>query len=268
MSRLSPLNNLAKTLKSLHVSGKPLILTNVHDAATAANVASNPLTKALATASYSIATSQGLPDAKLTLSANLIGIKNVAQGIKNAGQADTKPLSADLQDGYEDIAETIKSAIALGVVGANIEDLKTDTSTGKEELRSADDAAERIKIALKAAEEAGVPDFVINARTDVLGHGGTIKDCVERGKQYLAAGATTVFVWGKGKHVITIDDVKEMVAGFEGKLAVQGPGPAALGLKELADAGAARISYGPWFALRSWKSFGEDATVTLKVLEQ
>ncbi|EPS40836.1 hypothetical protein H072_5270 [Dactylellina haptotyla CBS 200.50] len=265
MSRLSPLNTLAKTLKALHVPGKPLILTNVHDAAAAKAVASHAASKALATASYSIAMSQGVPDAQLDLAGNLVGIKNIARGIKNAGESENKPLSADLQDGYEDIAETIKSAIALSVVGANIEDLKTDTSTGEEELRTPDDAADRIRVALKAAEEAGVPDFVINARTDVFGYGGTVKDVIERGKKYLDAGATTVFVWGKGKHMITIEEVKEMVEVFGGRLAVQGTTP--LGLKELADAGVARISYGPWFALRSWKAFEADAAATLTTLE-
>jgi len=265
MSGVSSLNNLAKILKSLHVPGKPLILTNVHDAATASAVAENPSSKALATASYSIATSQGVPDAQLTLSANLIGIKHVALGIKNSGQEDKKPLSADLQDGYDDIAQTIKSAIDLRVVGANIEDLKTDPSTGHEELRSPEDAADRIRVALKAAEEAGVPDFVINARTDVLGFGGNIKDVIVRGKQYLAAGATTVFVWGRGKHVITIEEVKELVNAFDGKLAVQGTTP--LTLQELENAGVARISYGPWFALRAWKSFGEDAATILTTLK-
>ncbi|KAF3916211.1 hypothetical protein AA313_de0209045 [Arthrobotrys entomopaga] len=267
MSRLSPLNDLAKILKALHVSGKPLILTNVHDGHSAKLVASNPSTKALATASYSIALSQGLADNQLTLERNLISIRNVAQGIQSAGKAETKPLSADLQDGYSDIAETIKSAIAAGVVGANIEDLNTDTSTGHEELRPVEEAADRIRIAMKAAEEAGVPDFVINARTDVLGYGGSIKDVIDRGRKYLEAGATTIFVWGAGKHDITIDEVKEMVEGFGGRLSVQGTGPTNLGLKELAEAGVARISYGPWFAMRGWKAFGEDAAATLSILE-
>ncbi|KAK6529394.1 hypothetical protein TWF281_008570 [Arthrobotrys megalospora] len=265
---MSRFNALAKILKSYHIPGSPLILTNVHDAPTAVAVAGHASTKALATASWSIAATQGLPDAQLTLSANLAGIKNVAQGLKNSGFADAKPLSADLQDGYSDIAQTIKSAIALGVVGANIEDLKTDPATGHEQLRSPEEAVERIKTALNAAAEAGVPDFVINARTDVLGYGGSIKDVIERGKKFLEAGATTVFVWGVGKHVITIEEVKEMVAAFEGRLAVQGTGPTPLGLKELADAGVARISYGPWFARRSWKSFGDDAAETLVASEK
>ncbi|KAF3931468.1 hypothetical protein ABW19_dt0203976 [Dactylella cylindrospora] len=267
MSEVSALNSTAKILKSLHVSGNPVIFANVHDAVSASHVASNPSTKAVATASYSIAASQGFKDANLTLESNLIGIRNVARGIKNAGQWGLKPLSADLQDGYDDIAETIKLAIAEGVVGANIEDLKTDISTGREELRSVEDAEERIKIALKAAEEAGVPDFVINARTDVLGYGGSIPDCIERGKRYLAAGATTVFVWGCRKHVITIEEVKEMVEGLGGMLAVHGPGPTKLGVKELAGAGVARISVGPWFSMGSWKAFGEEAGVMLSALE-
>ncbi|KAJ6259614.1 hypothetical protein Dda_5252 [Drechslerella dactyloides] len=239
---MTRLNALAKVLKALHVPGTPLVLTNVHDAPSAAAVASHSATKALATASYAIAAALGLKDANLTLEDNLIGIRAVARGIETTGSADSKPLTADLQDGYEDIAATIKAAIAIGVVGANIEDLKTDPATGHEQLRDIDDAEARIKTALAAAAEAGVPDFVINARTDVLGYGGTIKDCIERGKRYLAAGATTVFVWGAGKHVITADEVKELAEAFEGRLAVTGPGPTPLSMDQLKEAGVARPS--------------------------
>ncbi|KAK6344357.1 hypothetical protein TWF696_007996 [Orbilia brochopaga] len=265
---MSQLNRLAKTLKALHVSGKPLILINVHDAPSAAAVATNAATKALATASYAIAASQGLKDANLTLADNVIGIRAVARGIEMTGFEDAKPLSADLQDGYEDIGATIKAAIDLGVVGANIEDLKTDPATGHEQLRDISDAEARIKTALAAAAEAGVPDFVINARTDVLGYGGGIKDCIERGKRYLAAGATTVFVWGARKHVITAEEVKEMADAFDGRLAVQGPGPTPLSVDELKAAGVARISFGPWYSLRSWKAFGKDADFLLSELQK
>ena len=51
-------------------------------------------------------------------------------------------------------------------------------------------AAERIRRALATAKAIGVPDFTINARTDILVHGGELSEVIERGKAYLAAGAT------------------------------------------------------------------------------
>jgi 2-methylisocitrate lyase-like PEP mutase family enzyme len=235
------LNDLAQHLKSLHISGQPLHLANVWDASSAQTIASQPSTKALATASYAIAMMVGVEDAALTLPLNLTGISFAATGLRKAGKEGTLPLSADLQDGYEDPAETIREAIKLGVVGCNLEDCYTKSPEPK--LRSMEESVQRIKTVLAAAKEAGVPNFVVNARTDTFGKmGGSIEEVIERGKAYLEAGATTVFVWGVAKHVITEEDVRMMVDAFGGRLAVQ---PGSLGFKKLRELGAARISVGP-----------------------
>src|SRR5690606_23817464 len=52
----------AEHLRSLHVPGNPLIVTNVWDAVTARIVAAAPGVKALATASHSISFAHGVPD--------------------------------------------------------------------------------------------------------------------------------------------------------------------------------------------------------------
>ncbi|KAJ5518627.1 Pyruvate/Phosphoenolpyruvate kinase [Penicillium expansum] len=107
----------------------------------------------------------------------------------------TKPLTVDVQDGHGDaseLADTIKQVIELGAVGCNLEDMD---ATGV--LRSVEEATARVGVAVQAAREAGVPDFVVNARTDVLlTENGTIEEAIERGRAFLEAGATTVFVWG------------------------------------------------------------------------
>jgi 2-methylisocitrate lyase-like PEP mutase family enzyme len=237
----SQLNDLAKNLKSLHVSGQPLLLANVWDASSAQTIASQHSTKALATASYAVAMMVGVEDASLNLALNLAGISYAAAGLRKAGKEASIPLSADLQDGYGEPAETIRQAIRLGVVGCNLEDCYTDSPEPK--LRSIEESVQRIKGVLAAAKEAGVPDFVVNARTDTFGKmGGSVEEVIERGNAYLEAGATTVFVWGVGKHDITADDVTKMVDAFGGRLAVQ---PGSLGIKKLRELGAARISVGP-----------------------
>ncbi|PSK34550.1 Choline transport protein [Elsinoe australis] len=235
------LRTLAQRLRSLHVPGTPLVLTNVYDGATTSIVLSNSATKAIATASYAIAEAQGTADGDLTFEENLAGIKAISRVIAN--KKSPVPLSADLQDGYSDISATIKTVIGLGVVGANIEDV--DHRTG--ELWSAEVMAKKVREALTAAEEAGVPDFCINARTDALSYGLTIEDVVERGKAYLAAGAVTAFVWGgSGGRGLSSDEVKTLVKELDGRVAVKmNFGPGFLTAKELADLGVARISVGP-----------------------
>nr|WP_278255847.1 isocitrate lyase/phosphoenolpyruvate mutase family protein [Nocardioides convexus] len=54
---------------------------------------------------------------------------------------------------------------------------------------------------MKAAEAEGVPDFVLNARTDafVKGAENPLEEAVRRGRAYLDAGAPVVFVPGKAR---------------------------------------------------------------------
>lgn len=252
-------NDLARVLKSLHISGDPLLLANVWDAASAALIASQPSCMAIATASYAIAATQGVDDNDMTLEQNLAGIRNVVAGLRKAGKLSDLPLTADLQDGYKDPGETARSAVALGVVGCNLEDVDNINHT----LRSVEDAVERIRKVLKAASDAGVPDFVVNARTDVLGFDGNVQSVIERGRKYLEAGATTVFVWGVGKWDIKDDEVREMSDAFEGRLAIQ---PGSIGVERGAASGASRISLGPALWRKSMSAILPEAE-NLKVLK-
>jgi 2-methylisocitrate lyase-like PEP mutase family enzyme len=232
-------NRVAHHFRSIHVPGDPLILANVYDAATAKAIISNPNAKAVATASYAIAATYGVDDDDMTLEQNLAAIAKIASVVLPSGL----PLTADLQDGYDDVAKTVREAIRLGVVGCNLEDVVC--KAGK--LRSLEDAVSRIELALQAATEAGVPNFAVNARTDVLGYGGSVEDAVARGKAYLAAGANTVFVWGgpSGRGVSS-EEVKRLAEAFEGRLNVKlniRPGFATV--KDLRELGVARISVGP-----------------------
>ncbi|KAI7827657.1 putative carboxyphosphonoenolpyruvate phosphonomutase [Gamsiella multidivaricata] len=232
-------NSLAVQFRNLHAPGDPLILGNVYDAATASIIASLPSAKAVATASFAIAATEGVYDDDMTREQNLVAIKKIAAAVvpKNL------PLTVDLQDGYEDVKDTIRQVVAMGVVGCNLEDV--DTKTRK--LRTFEDAVQRVKLAVEAAKEAGVPEFAINARTDVLVFGGTIEEAIERGKAYLAAGANTVFVWGgpSGRGV-SRDEVKRLVDAFDGRLnVILRFGEGYLTVTELREIGVARISVGP-----------------------
>ncbi|KAF8929286.1 hypothetical protein BGZ52_002400 [Haplosporangium bisporale] len=246
-------NSIATHFRALHKAGNPLVLTNVYDAATASIIASLPSAKAVATASFAIAATEGVYDDDMTKEQNLAAIKKIAAVVvpKNL------PLTADLQDGYEDIQDTIRQVIALGVVGCNIEDV--DSKARK--LRTFDDAVARVKLAVETAKEAGVPDFAVNARTDVLGHGGSIEDAIERGKAFLAAGANTVFVWGgpSGRGV-SRDEVKKLVAALDGRLnVILRVSEGFLTVAELREIGVARISVGPGLYFAAMKAYKDAA---------
>lgn len=241
-------NTLAQRLRAACQPRDPLILTNVYDASTAANVAANPSTKALATTSYAIAETEGYSDNELPLELNIARIKLISSV---AAKSDL-PLTVDLQDGYGDVKDAVGQAIAAGAVGCNLE----DTADRGSRMRTTDEAVKRISEAMKAAEEAGIPDFVVNARTDVLGHGGSIEDAIERGKAYLAAGATTVFIWGglqdRGVSRYEVIEIVKALCGMVNVRLKLAPGY--LTPTELGSLGVARMSIGPDLYLRAMES--------------
>jgi 2-methylisocitrate lyase-like PEP mutase family enzyme len=239
----SEINTRAQSFKSLHIPGQPLILVNVHDAFSARIVASLPECKALATASFSIALANNTVDADLDLKTQIKAVQEIAAVAHQAN----KPLSVDFQAGYgEELEEGVQKLIALGVVGINLEDADPKTEVVFEEAV----AVSRIKRALAVAAKAGVPDFVVNARSDTLLRGGTLEEAIRRGRLYLDAGATSIYILGGGSPNDARNNVKKMVEGLDGKVNValrlpKEGGPATLSSKDIADLGAARISIGP-----------------------
>jgi len=222
--------DLATELRRLHTDPELLVMVNVWDVATAKVVAGLPGCRAIATASHSIAAAHGYPDGEqipLDLMITAIGRIAVAVDV---------PVSADLEAGYGDVDATVRRAIGAGAVGGNIED----------EMRPFDEAVELMRSAVRAGEAEGVP-FVLNARTDAYLLAGdrdpaeVLDDAITRGRAFLDVGAACVFVPGVGNPAT----VRRLVEGIgERKVSVlAGPGTA---LWELAEAGVARVSFGPW----------------------
>lgn len=220
-------NDAARALLDLHRAPEILTVVNVWDAITAKVVTDVEGTTALATASHSIAASRGFEDGEN------IPLDEMLEEVRRIVAATHLPVSADLEGGYGDAATTVRRAIELGVVGANIED----------QLKPLEEAAAQVEAIMAAAADAGVPDFVLNARTDafVKGADDPLDEAVRRGRAYLEAGAPVVFVPGPlGEH-----EVRTLVDAFgPQRLTVIGlPGvPSPSRLQEL---GVARISYGP-----------------------
>jgi 2-methylisocitrate lyase-like PEP mutase family enzyme len=251
---MSTQNTLATTLRSLHIPGKPIIITNVYDVVSARAIAALKGTQALATASYAVAAAAGVSDNEMTLETNLAAVRAIAPVAKEYNL----PLTIDWQDGYgERLEEGIEKLLDLGVVGINLEDCDNET----QKLYSAEEAVARVKRALAVAEKCRVPDFVVNARTDVLLKGGLIDEAIARGKAYLAAGATTVFVLGGSvRGGITRSEVEQLTRAFDGKLNFGlRIGPGHFTVKELADIGVARLSIGPQLQLIGMKAIADEA---------
>jgi 2-methylisocitrate lyase-like PEP mutase family enzyme len=256
---MSAVNTSAQLLKSLvQRSNKPLILTNIYDILSARAVAELPTSEALATASYAVAEAAGVADNDLSLDINLAAVK----GITTVAQKFNKPLTVDLQDGYDSqLEKAIESLIEHDVVGINLEDYDRKT----EKLYDVETAATRIQRVVEVAKNNGVPDFVVNARCDVLVKGGELEEVIWRGKKYLEAGATTVFVWG-GSRGVSRAEVEQLVHAFGGRLNVKLKlNEGGLTIKELAEIGVARISIGPTLQFVAKKALQSQAQ---KLLEQ
>jgi 2-methylisocitrate lyase-like PEP mutase family enzyme len=223
------IHDRAAALKNLHEAPEILRVVNVWDAVSAKVIADLPETKAIATAGHSIAASFGYPDGGMPLDTALAGVKTIVDAVE-------LPVTADLDDGYDEPGETIRRAIGLGVVGANVED----------RLRPFEESVARVRAIIAAAQSEGV-DFQLNARTDAIVRGRdrspeeNLADAIERGRAYLAEGAALVFVPG----ILDRDTTLRLVEGIgERKVSVIGL-PGALSAAEYESLGVARISYGP-----------------------
>ena len=218
-------------LRRLHHDPALLVLVNVWDAASARVVAALPGCRAVATASYSIAAAHGYEDGEqIPLDLMLDTVGRIASAVD-------LPVTADLEGGYGNVDSTVKRAIEMGVVGANIED----------EMRPFGEAVAAVAVAVKAGEAEGIP-FALNARTDAFLLAGdrdradVLADAIARGRAFLEAGATCVFVPGR----LDAETIMALVDAYgDQRLSVLHV-PGSLPQAELERLGVARISFGPW----------------------
>jgi 2-methylisocitrate lyase-like PEP mutase family enzyme len=221
----------AGELLRLHTRSELLTVVNVWDVISAKVVAETEGTVALATASHSIAASRGYEDGEN------IPVDEMLAEVARIVAATSLPVSADLEAGYGDAADTVRRAIGVGVVGANLED----------QMRPLAESARIVEQVMAAARDEGVDDFVLNARTDafVLGkdrdRADVLADAVERGRAYLDAGAPVVFVPG----VLDEREVGTLVDALGPQRLTLIGLPGVPPLRRLEELGVARVSYGP-----------------------
>ncbi len=221
----------ATTLLDLHRAPALLKVVNVWDVISATVVADVPGTTALATASHSIAASYGYPDGEN------IPVDLMIEAVGRIAAAVPLPVTADLEAGYGDPGGTVRKAIGVGVVGANLED----------QMKPLSEAVSAVEAVIKAGEAEGVP-FVLNARTDAFVFGGdrpaadVLADAIARGRAYLDAGAAAVFAPGRLDEATVV----ALVEAFGPQRLTMIGVPGSLPLARLEELGVARVSYGPF----------------------
>jgi 2-methylisocitrate lyase-like PEP mutase family enzyme len=227
----------AEKFRKLHRGPQMLLLPNAWDVASA-RILEECGHPAIATSSAAVAYSLGYADGQRISRGEML---EVAGRIARAANI---PVTADLEAGYgttpKDMADTVKAAIAAGIIGMNLEDVTGDDESSLVDLPL---QLEKIRSIREAASSAGVP-FVLNARTDIylmpIGPEATrFERTVERLRAYREAGADCLFAPG----VYDLETIKKLVKAIEAPLNILA-NPDCPPIPEMEKAGVARVSAG------------------------
>ncbi|MFI5497086.1 isocitrate lyase/phosphoenolpyruvate mutase family protein [Actinoplanes sp. NPDC051859] len=183
----------ARVFRALHEQPL-LVLPNAWDEASASLIA-RAGAAAVATTSGGMAWSLGVPDGEtLTRQQMMAAVHRICAAVD-------VPVTADTEGGYgstpEDVAATVRATIEAGAVGINIEDSHAGLGT----LRPPGEQTRRLQAAQHAATAAGLPQLMINARTDVyllnaIAPARRFDEVLIRARAYAEAGADCLFVPG------------------------------------------------------------------------
>jgi 2-methylisocitrate lyase-like PEP mutase family enzyme len=201
--------------RALHERREAFIIPNPWDVGSARLLAHLGF-EALATTSAGFAFSVGQRD-------NTIGRDRMLEHAAAIVAATDLPVSADLENGFGDeaetVAETVRLAAAAGLVGASIED-----STGQPGRPLYDHglAFERVRAAAEAARSAHFP-FTLTARAEnfLVGRA-DIADVIRRLQGYQEAGADVLYAPGLASRediaavVRSVDRPVNVVMGLQG----------------------------------------------------
>jgi 2-methylisocitrate lyase-like PEP mutase family enzyme len=220
-------------LRSLHVGGRPLVLPNVWDAATARTVvaAGFPI---VATTSAGVAAALGYEDHERAPSEEMfLAAARIARSVE-------VPVTIDAEAGYGLSASELVAALKrIGAAGCNLE----DTDHSSKSLCDADQQADWLRSVREAASDKDYR-LVINARVDAFLHvldkqpqAGQLEHALRRANTYLEAGADCVYpitLWER-------DALASFMAEVGGPVNILGT-PRAPSIAELAELGVARVS--------------------------
>lgn len=229
----------ATVFAELHIKGDPLILFNIWDAGSARALAEIGA-KAIATGSWSVAAAHGYADGEnLPLPLVIANLARIAASVD-------LPVTLDLESGYGQTPGEVKvvaeQVIAAGAIGINFEDQITD----EDQLYSVEAQSARIAAIRQAADEAGIALF-INARTDIFlnaepaAHSAAhLEAAIMRAAAYAEAGANGFFAPGLADAALIEALCEQVLLPVNIMLTANTPP-----LRQMAQLGVARISYGP-----------------------
>ena len=231
MPDIARLEAAARQLRELHQIGRPLLLVNVWDPASARAVvaAGSPV---VATSSVAMAAARHGSDSNSDRETAFNQLRQITDAVD-------VPVTADLEGGY-DLApgDLVEALVDAGAVGCNIED--TDHTTG-DRLLEADSRAAYLAGIRAAADQRGIR-VVVNARIDAIIREpnrdpiAAMDEVLRRARLYLDAGADCVYPISLRDPKLVAQVVKELNRPVN----VNPSEP----LAALAEAGAARISFG------------------------
>ena len=242
----------SRLFRSLHVPGDPVVLYNAWDPGSAKAVAEAGA-KAIATGSASVAAANGYGDGQQ------VPLQLVLDNAERIAKAVDLPVTVDFEGGYGiapgEVMRNVSLLASAGAIGCNFE----DQVIGGEGLHPIAFQAERIH----AIRSAVLSFFFINARTDIFlksrDHDDAMADsAIERARAYAEAGASGFFVPGLAdlrllKRVCDASPIPVNFMAFPGA-------PAAA---EVAKAGVARISHGPFPHKLAMKALKEEAAAAM-----
>lgn len=222
----------AERFRALHDGPGAFVIPNPWDIGSARMLAGLGF-QALATSSAASASALGRKDGGLTRDEALAHARSIVDAVD-------LPVSADLERGFGDapeiVAETVRLAAAVGLVGCTIED-----STGNPDSPLYDFplAVERIAAAAQAARALPFP-FMLAARAhNFLYAGSSLDETIRRLQAFEKAGADVLFAPGLPDLAAVravcaaVSRPFNFMAGIKGK---------SFSVSELAAAGVRRIS--------------------------
>ncbi len=179
----------ATRFQALHQGPGAFVIPNPWDAGSARILAGLGF-QALATSSGASASILGRRDGKVTREEALAQARGIVE-------ATDLPVSADLEKGFGDspetVAETIRLAGEVGLVGGLIEDTTRDKD---KPLYDIGYATERVAAAVKAARALPFA-FTLTARTNSFSHGNAdLEDTIKRLQAFEKVGADVLFAPG------------------------------------------------------------------------
>jgi len=230
-------NEKGRLFQELHRRPGVLLIPNPWNAGSARILAGLGF-EAFTTSSAAAAGVLGRCDGKLSRDETLAHARTIVE-------ATDLPVAADLEHGFGDspatVAETIRMAASVGLVGGSIEDARVEREKPIYDLSL---AVARIEAAAEAARGLAFP-FTLVARAENFVRGNpNLDDTIKRLVAYEKAGADVLFAPG----LPDLASVRAVCAAVSKPMnfAVGGRGRS-FSVAELADAGVKRISFAASF---------------------